>query len=82
MHGQVRREAAVQIDDVGLDLGSLLVGERTVAGEIPGAGAVEEAQRQPGAYVDAVERVSIFVTELAGNEPADIAAPGGVFFVA
>ena len=50
-------------------------------GEVPGAGAGEEVERQPGADVDAVQLAGVLVAELAGDEAADVAAPGGVLAV-
>ncbi len=51
-------------------------------GEVPGAGSGEEVERQPRADVDAVQLVGVLVAELAGDDPADVAAPGGVPLVA
>jgi len=39
-------------------------------------------ERQAGADVDAVELVGVLVAELAGDDPADVAAPCGVLPVA
>src|SRR4029453_16878325 len=59
----------------------LVVGEGPIPGEAPGGGAGEEVERQPRADVDAVQLVSVLVAELAGDDPADVAAPGGVLLV-
>ncbi len=81
VHGEVGRRAEVQLDDPGTDVGGLVVGEGPIPGEVPGAGAGEEVERQPGADVDAVQLVGVLVAELAGDDPADVAAPGGVLLV-
>src|SRR6202043_2844069 len=78
VHGEVGRRAVVQLDDAGADVSGLVVGQGPVPGEVPGAGAGKEVQRQPGADVDAVQLVGVLVAELAGDDPADVAAPGGV----
>src|ERR1700722_18368155 len=81
VHGEVGRRAVVQLDDAGADVSGLVVGQRPVAGEVPSAGAGEEVQRQPGTDVDAVQLVGVLVAELAGDDPADVAAAGGVLVV-
>src|SRR5665811_2101228 len=81
VHGEVGRRAVVQLDDAGADVSGLAVGQGPVPGKVPGAGAGEEVQRQPGADVDAVQLVGVFVGELAGDEPTDVAAPSGVLLV-
>src|ERR1700722_4873714 len=44
-------------------------------------GAGEEDKGPPGADVDAVGLVGVLVAELAGDDPADVAAAGGVLLV-
>jgi hypothetical protein len=56
-------------DRRGLGVG-LVVGEGPIPGEVPGAGASEEVELQPGADVDAVQLVGVLVPELAGDDPA------------
>src|SRR5260370_24115814 len=70
VHGEVGRRAVVQLDDAGADVSGLIVGQGPVPGEVPGAGAGEEVQQQPGADVDAVQLVGVLVAELAGDDPA------------
>src|ERR1700731_2555382 len=43
--------------------------------------AGKEVERRPGADVDAVQPVGVLVAELAGDDPADVAAPRGVHLV-
>ena len=71
----------VELEDAGADVGGLVVGDGPIPREVPGARAVEEVERQPGADVDAVQHVGVLVAELAGDDPADVTAPGGVFLV-
>ncbi len=71
----------VELDDPGPDVSGLLVGEGPVPREIPRARAGEEIQWQPGADVDAVQLLGVLMAELAGDDPADVAAPAGVLLV-
>src|ERR1700729_1525874 len=41
-------------------------------------GPGKEGGRRPGADMDAVQLVGVLVSELAGDDPADVAAPGRV----
>jgi hypothetical protein len=82
VHGEVGGRTVVALDDGGADLRGLVVGEGSLLGQVPGAGAGEEVERQPGADVDAVQLAGVFVAELAGDDPADVAAPGGVLLIA
>src|ERR1700682_5737767 len=61
VHGEVRRRAVVALDDAGTDVSGLVVGEGPIPGEVPGAGAGEEVERQPGTDVDAVQLVGVLV---------------------
>jgi hypothetical protein len=80
VHGEVGRRAVVQLNDPVADVGGLVVGEGPIPGEVPGTGTGEEVERQPRTDVDAVQLVSVLVA-VAGDDPADVTAPGGVLLV-